>query len=159
MRRRWLLPALLLAHLVAAAHQRAAAEDGAALYRESCAMCHQIGAVGLSGQYPRLAGRIHSIAANPLGRKYLLDVVLDGMTGQIEIDGTRIFGVMPSFRSLQDAQIAAILSYLAALPDGAPAKVARFQAREVDSARREPQQPPAALRELRAELHKQGVVP
>jgi mono/diheme cytochrome c family protein len=136
----------------------AAAETGEAVYRNNCALCHQTDAQGLAGQFPRLAGRIGAIAAKDAGREYLIEVVLNGMAGRINIDDTPIQGVMPSFRTLSDEQIAVVLSYLAGLPHGA-SKPVRFRATDAAALRQQPQIAPTAMREHREELHRAGAVP
>ena len=73
------LAALLLSSMrVTAADSR--------LYDSRCSLCHQGKAVGVPGQFPRLAGRVREIASRPEGRRYLLHVVLFGLAGKIEID-------------------------------------------------------------------------
>ena len=136
----------------------ASAGMGKAVYRDNCALCHQTGAQGLAGQFPRLAGRIAAIAATPAGREYLIEVLLNGMAGRITVDDTPIQGVMPSFRTLSDVQIAAVLSYLAGLPTGA-SKPVRFRVMEPAAWRVQPQIAPTAMRERREELHRAGAVP
>ena len=136
----------------------ASAQIGEAVYRNNCALCHQTGAQGLAGQFPRLAGRIAAIAAIPAGREYLIEVLLNGMAGRITVDDTPIQGgVMPSFRTLSDEQIAAVLSYLAGLPPSA-SKPLRFRAVESAALRQQPQIAPTAMRERREELHLAGAV-
>jgi mono/diheme cytochrome c family protein len=108
--------------------------DGGALFVQNCALCHQKGATGLAGQFPRLAGRVGAISASPEGRAYLVDVLTYGMAGQVTVDGAPILGAMPSFASLPDDQVAAILRYLSGLGGGGrpptPAEVASLRARE-----------------------------
>jgi mono/diheme cytochrome c family protein len=131
---------------------------GEAVYRNNCALCHQTGAQGLAGQFPRLAGRIAAIATAHAGREYLIEVLLNGMAGRITVDDTPIQGVMPSFRTLSDEQIAAVLSYLAGLAPSAGRPVA-FRVIELAALRQQPQITPTAMRERREELHRAGTVP
>ena len=87
-----------------------------AVFDTNCSMCHQLGAVGVAGQFPRLAGRAGRIAATPAGRSYLEHVVLYGMMGTITVDHTQIVGgVMPSFSALSNEDLAAALNYVASL--------------------------------------------
>ena len=125
------LPVLLLG-LVLSGAASAQTSDGAALFNQNCALCHQSGGAGLSGQFPRLAGRIGPISAKPAGRAYLVDVLTYGMVGQVTVDGQPIIGQMPSFASLSDEQVAAVLSYLQSL-GGAPKE--SFTAAEVTAGR------------------------
>jgi len=136
----------------------ASAQMGEAVYRNNCALCHQTGAQGLAGQFPRLTGRIAAIAATHAGREYLIEVLLNGMAGRITVDDTPIQGVMPSFRTLSDEQIAAVLSYLTGLPPSAN-KLVRFRVMEPAALRQQPQIAPTAMRERREELHRAGAVP
>ncbi|SRR5579885_628806 len=107
----------LTAAVAATAGEPAPGTERAAAFNGNCAMCHQVGAAGLPGQFPRLAGRAGKIAATAAGRDYLEHVVLFGMAGQITVDGTPIFGVMPSFASLSNDDLAAALNYVANLDD------------------------------------------
>jgi mono/diheme cytochrome c family protein len=91
------------------------------VYDAACAFCHQKGAVGLQGQFPRLAGRVDVMAANPAARMYLIQTVMFGSSGKIEVDGASFMGVMPPFASLSDAEIADVLNQLIRLA-GKPAK-------------------------------------
>lgn len=92
------------------------AANRSAVFDANCSMCHQLGAAGVPGQFPRLAGRSGRIAITAAGRAYLERVVLFGMIGGITVDGTRIVGgVMPSFASLSDRDLAAALNYVVSL--------------------------------------------
>ena len=105
--------ALLLAALLASAPATA---GGPELFAENCSACHQTTGKGIEGAFPALAGDkfVTGDPANPVS------VVLNGRGG------------MPTFRdSLDDAQIAAILSYVrgawgnkaAAVPAGVVTKL------------------------------------
>jgi cytochrome c5 len=108
------LGAMLLAGCGKAA--AAAPADRSAVFNDNCSMCHQLGATGVPGQFPRLAGRAGRIAATEAGRRYLEHVVLYGMMGTITVDGTPIVGgVMPSFSSLSDRDLADALDYIISL--------------------------------------------
>jgi mono/diheme cytochrome c family protein len=106
----------------------ARAADGSALFIQNCLMCHQSGAVGLPGQFPRLAGRIAAIGSRPKGRAYLIDVLTYGMAGKITVDDQPIVGLMPPFAQLSNDDVAGVLSYVQSLdvslggtpPGGAP---------------------------------------
>ena len=106
--------------------------DGAAVFSQNCAMCHQTAGAGLPGQFPRLAGRVGPISAKPAGRAYLVDVLTSGMVGQVTVDRQPIIGMMPPFASLPDEQVAAVLGYLQSL-GGAPKEA--FSVAEVTAGR------------------------
>ncbi|HZV94071.1 MAG TPA: cytochrome c [Caldimonas sp.] len=82
--------------------------DGASIFRDQCAACHQPDGRGLTGQFPPLAG-------NPdlfLGRDYPARVVLAGLSGKIEVEGQGFDSVMPSFGVLGDEDIAAVVNFI-----------------------------------------------
>ena len=93
----------------------ARAADGSGLFIQNCLMCHQSGAVGLPGQFPRLAGRITAISSQPKGRAYLIDVLTYGMAGKITVDDQSIVGLMPPFAQLSNDDVAGVLSYVQSL--------------------------------------------
>jgi mono/diheme cytochrome c family protein len=123
---------LLMVSLVLGGAASAEMPDGAALFTQNCVLCHQSAGAGLAGQFPRLAGRVGPISAKPAGRAYLIDVLTYGMVGTVTVDGQPIIGQMPSFASLSDEQVAAVLSYLQSL-GGAPKEA--FTAAEVTAGR------------------------
>ncbi|MGH8291428.1 MAG: c-type cytochrome [Steroidobacteraceae bacterium] len=94
----------------------AATADHAAVFSANCSMCHQLGATGVPGEFPRLAGRAGRIAATAAGRHYLERVMLFGMIGAITVDGTPIIGGdMPSFATLSNRKLAGALNYIVSL--------------------------------------------
>jgi cytochrome c553 len=144
-----LLPALLLA--------APAAADPKSAFVSRCAMCHQAGGEGLAGQFPKLTGRAAAIAQTPEGRRYMARVVLNGMSGPIEVEGARVSGVMPGMASLSDAEIAEVLSHVITL--GKPAKPGKaFKAAEIAAVRAEGRVSMADNRDLRAKLVADGLI-
>ncbi|HWY63904.1 MAG TPA: cytochrome c, partial [Rhizomicrobium sp.] len=135
-----------MAAAILAATAGGAAADGAAVFDNSCAFCHQSGGVGVAGQFPRLAGRVGAIAAKPEGKKFLPQILLNGMSGRITVDGEPILGIMPAFNTLSDEDIAAVLSYLTGLDHAA----VPFTADEIKAIRAEPA--PADMMAERARL-------
>ena len=149
---RWTMALLVLAGLAAPA---AAEPRGAFVAR--CSMCHQAGGEGLAGQFPRLAGRAAGIAQSPDGRKYMARVVLYGMVGPISIDGKPLMGVMPGMASMDDAEIAEILSHAVTL--GKPAKPAKpFKAAEIAAVRAAGRVSMGDNAALRAKLVSDGLI-
>jgi cytochrome c5 len=146
------LPLLLAGSaLCRSAHAQSA--DRGAVFEANCSMCHQLGALGVAGQFPRLAGRAGKIAATAAGRNYLEHVVLSGMIGGITVDGTPIVGgVMPSFSSLSDQDLAAALNYIVSLDDAGKLhwKGAVFAATDIARARAGQPLSPAQVHQLRA---------
>jgi mono/diheme cytochrome c family protein len=82
--------------------------DGAALYRDQCAACHQEKGEGVAGQFPPLAGNADLF----LSPDYLARVVLFGLRGKITVKGAEFSGAMPEIgASLSDDKVAAIVNY------------------------------------------------
>lgn len=103
-----------------AAAAPAADDAGKVAYERNCAACHQADGSGMAGVFPPLRGH-----APKLGREYLVDLVLYGLAGAIEIDGVTYRGMMPGMAQMSDADIAASLNYILGawgndgmLPDG-----------------------------------------
>ena len=139
---RLLLAGLLLAGTAARA---ADAPDGAALFNQHCAACHQPDGAGTIGLAPALKGP--HWAALGERREYLPTVLLKGMAGLIKVNGQTIVGSMPAFAAtLDDAALAAVANHLATLqgastrPAYAAADIAPLRAAKGD---------PAATRALR----------
>lgn len=109
-----------------------AATQAKDLYLAHCSVCHQAGAQGVTGVYPRLLGRANALAATPAGRKLLVATVLFGMAGKLEQDSQTIVGVMAPFAQLGDTDVAAVLNYVLML--GRP-RTRPFTAAEVRTVR------------------------
>jgi mono/diheme cytochrome c family protein len=139
--RRLRLLSLSLALFAGAAYRTPAlAQDAShgAVFDNNCALCHQLGAPGVPGQFPRLAGRAGKIAATAGGRNYLERVILSGMIGSITVDGSEIDGgIMPSFASLSDQDLADALDYIVSLDDAGKLhwQGALFKAADIAKAR------------------------
>ncbi|KXV71036.1 MULTISPECIES: cytochrome c [Acetobacter] len=142
----------LLAGVLAAAPVLAgsahAASDGLTVYNTNCSVCHQAGGAGMPGQFPVLKNRIDKIAATPEGKKYLMDVVLNGLHGPIQAGGAAYAGFMPSLKALSDDDIAAVLTYVASLGDTSPAPT--ITADDVKAARATPKKGPEVQAERNA---------
>jgi cytochrome c5 len=131
----------------------AQAADHSDVFNNNCSMCHQLGAAGVPGQFPRLAGRAGKIAATATGRNYLERVVLFGMLGEINVDGTPIVGgVMPPFASLSDQDLADALDYIVSLDDSGKLhwKGAVFKPADMAKARADKPLSPTQVHQLRA---------
>ena len=86
--------------------------DGAKVY-EKCAACHRPTGVGKPGVFPPLAGHAPEILNAEGGRDYMIDVVLFGLQGEIQIKGTKYNGAMRPFgEQLTDEEVAAVLNHI-----------------------------------------------
>jgi mono/diheme cytochrome c family protein len=88
-------------------------EAGKALYAKNCAVCHQASGQGQDGLAPSLTSNPGRYAGNEAGRKLLPQIAIYGMLGEIESGGKHYNGNMPNFRYLSDADLAAVLNYIA----------------------------------------------
>jgi mono/diheme cytochrome c family protein len=100
---------IALAVTIHACAARAQPPDGAALFQQQCAVCHQPQGQGLPGQFPPLAHNADIF----LSQDFPLRVVLLGLSGKILVNGQTIDSVMPPLgNALTDAQIAAVVNYV-----------------------------------------------
>ena len=87
----------------------AQAPDGKAVFLLNCAACHRANGQG-GGPYPPLAGNPD---VNKVDSAALIQIVLNGRTGPITVNGKQYGGNMPSWRGqLSNAEIAAVLTYV-----------------------------------------------
>ena len=143
------------AALLLAAWSGRAEADGAAIFDMSCAFCHQAGGVGVPGQFPRLAGRVGEIASKPEGKTFLPQILLNGMSGRVTVDGEQVLGIMPAFDSMSDDDMAAVLTYLTSL-DHQPVT---YSVDEIKQARAQPRLSPTDIAAQRADLAAKKIVP
>ncbi len=110
---RWVLPAVCGALLIAAATERVpstatASPDGEEVYLHNCMDCHQDGA-GTPGLVPPLDGAPW-VQGEP---DRIIRVLLNGLMGEVVVEGVTYNGVMPGWRNLlSDEEIAAVLTYI-----------------------------------------------
>jgi mono/diheme cytochrome c family protein len=82
--------------------------DGAQVYTGKCAACHQANGQGLTGVFPPL---VNSDWVNGSPER-LVQILLHGIQGPIEVNGVVYNGLMPAWKSLPDEEIAAVASYV-----------------------------------------------
>lgn len=153
--RRWMLASAFVATLTAGPPPSRA--DGTVVFNTYCAMCHQVTGQGIPGQFPRIAGRAGQIARSAKGREYLATVVIYGMTGKVEIDGTPLLGVMPPLGVLSDQDLADALNHVMQL--SGKVKLRPFSAAEVKAQRRPAPLSASDVFAVRTELMNAGLVP
>jgi len=82
---------------------------GKRLYSANCVACHQPTGLGVSGQFPPLAGS-EWVLGDPA---VLQRILLQGLQGPVSVKDQLYNGNMPAFSSrLDDDQLAAVLSYI-----------------------------------------------
>ncbi len=82
--------------------------EGSILYQTYCAQCHQRNGKGDNNRFPPLAGSDWVTGKE----ERLIDVVLNGLQGQIDVNGKTFNGLMPANNHLDDHAIASILTYI-----------------------------------------------
>ncbi len=128
----------------------AAAPAGGQLFANRCAVCHGPEAAGIPGSFPSLHEQIVGFAKTAQGRDYLVMVVTTGLMGALKVGGINYNGVMPAQSGLSEADIAAVLNYLAADLGKNALGTAALSAAEVTEARaRHPDRSPQSTRALR----------
>lgn len=126
----------------------ALAADGAALFKQHCAICHQESAAGTPGLAPSLlGGHWQALGAD---RSYLPTVLLKGLSGPIKVNGQPFVGNMPAMApTLDDEALAAVANHLRSLQGAAGDKP--YAAADMAEARARPGNPTQS-RNLRRQL-------
>jgi mono/diheme cytochrome c family protein len=81
---------------------------GKQVYLQQCLACHMATAVGVEGMNPPLIKTKFVLGDKPT----LVKIVLNGMKGNVDIDGDTYHGVMAPHSDLTDLQIADVLTYV-----------------------------------------------
>jgi mono/diheme cytochrome c family protein len=84
--------------------------EGKRLFASTCEKCHQANGQGLSGQYPPLAG---SDWVQARGHARIIRIVLDGLSGPVQVNGVSFNNTMVPWRDVfSDQQVAAVLTFV-----------------------------------------------
>lgn len=83
-------------------------ERGEQVYRKHCSACHQVNGEGLEALYPPLIGT-KTVKGDI---KYLVEISLNGLSGEIEVLGKTYNQVMIPHNFLSDREIADVLTYI-----------------------------------------------
>ncbi len=82
---------------------------GEQIYISRCSSCHQYNGQGLGQDFPPLAGTDWVTG----DKKRLITVILEGLSGEIDVNGVTYNGAMPPWEQfLDDEQVAILLTYL-----------------------------------------------
>jgi nitrite reductase (NO-forming) len=75
---------------------------------QTCFVCHQIEGEGIVSQIPPLANADYLMA----DKERSIRIVLQGMTGEVEVNGRTYNNVMMPLNNLSDQEIANVLTYV-----------------------------------------------
>lgn len=92
----------------AAIPAKAEQQDGKAIYNKYCLACHQINGTGVPGMYPPVT-RTDWVEGD---KTRLIGIILNGLKGEITVNGQVYKTAMPDHQYLNDDQVAAVLTYL-----------------------------------------------
>lgn len=123
--------------------------DGKQVYMTRCVSCHQTNGKGISGVFPPLDGS--EWVVDDKGR--LVRIILNGLTGEIEVDGTTYSGAMPPWgMHLSDAEVAALSTYIRTSWSNDTTEVTTEEVKKVREAVQDRKNPWTA-KELKQEAH------
>lgn len=114
MKRLWLLLFLIPLPLLLFLRRSSDNGDlsGGRIFANNCAACHQADGTGVTGIYPPLAGHVPIFLELEGGREHLINTLLYGVRGEIEVLGVRYNGIKPPWRDrLSDDAISSVLNY------------------------------------------------
>src|SRR6187402_2636319 len=80
---------------------------GEVLFKGTCSACHQDTGAGIPNVFPPLAKSDYLLA----DRKRAIGVVLNGLTGPVNVNGAHFNSVMPPMSQLNDDEVANILTF------------------------------------------------
>ncbi len=83
-------------------------EAGKKVYDQYCIVCHQADGQGVPNAFPPLVKTEWVLG----DKEQLIDVVLNGLTGEIEVNGETYNSAMVSHDFLTDDEIAAVITYV-----------------------------------------------
>lgn len=86
----------------------ASIERGQQIYQKSCLACHQADGSGVPNMNPPLTQTKWVLG----DKSKLIQMILKGSQGQVEIDGDTFHNTMPAQPHLTDQQIADVLTYV-----------------------------------------------
>ena len=87
---------------------KASIERGKEVYVLECQSCHMQEGEGLPGVYPPVAKTDYLKQPTP----FLINIILKGQTGEIEVNGTKYNTPMPAQEYLTDEKISDVLNYI-----------------------------------------------
>ncbi len=104
-----------IGHAAPAVHQveatqgaaKARLAEGEKVYQAYCQACHQANGQGMAGAFPPLAGADYLLTDTLRGVR----AVIEGVAGEIVVNGKKYNSVMPHLNYLTDEQVADVVTY------------------------------------------------
>jgi len=87
---------------------KASMERGKEVYTSNCLSCHMENGKGLPGSFPTLVNKEY-VGGD---KKKLIGIVLNGLEGEINVDGQSYNNVMAAYEYFSDEQVADVLTYI-----------------------------------------------
>lgn len=84
-------------------------QAGSVLYNGTCSVCHQQNGDGLAGVFPPLANSDYMSSES---KSTAIEIVLNGLSGPVSVNGVDYNSVMPPMSQLNDDEIANILTFV-----------------------------------------------
>jgi len=81
---------------------------GKQVFLQTCFVCHQTEGQGIPGQIPPLAKSDYLMS----DKQRSIRAVLQGLTGEVEVNGKKYNGIMTPLNTLSDTEIANVLTYV-----------------------------------------------
>jgi len=81
---------------------------GEARFTGTCSVCHQANGQGVPAVFPPLAGSDYLMA----DKSRAIDIVLNGLSGQVTVNNSMFNSVMPPMSQLNDDELANILTFV-----------------------------------------------
>jgi mono/diheme cytochrome c family protein len=81
--------------------------SGKAVYQKHCQVCHQADGAGVPKMFPPLTKNDHLKDVSTT-----VDVILNGMAGEIKVNGETYNSIMAPYKNLSDKEIADVTNYI-----------------------------------------------
>lgn len=115
---------------------QSAASPGEQVYNGNCTACHQASGEGVAGAFPALKEHANKIYEAG-GRDYLINTLLYGLQGPIEVSGANFNGIMPAWSQLSNENLADVLNHVLTTWE-TPADFKPFEVSEIEAFRTQP---------------------
>ena len=108
MEKRKTLPHIRTPHEIDDNLKKGQVTGGQKIYETYCASCHQLNGKGAEGRFPPLVD-VSWVSGD---KTRLINIILNGLDGNIEVNGVGYNGQMPKHNFLTDAEAAGVLTYI-----------------------------------------------